>query len=154
MAQEKDDVAQQLDALPRKSKAELKALWREMFGQPHPAYAHKDFLVRALAYRIQENAYGGLDPKVRRRLLLIAEKLESGKAVTAPLRIKPGTRLVREWSGDTHVVTVLEEGFEYRSKRYSSLSEIARAITGTRWSGPAFFGLKSPQTPVGREKRA
>ncbi len=146
MAQEKDDVAQQLDALPRKSKAELKALWRELFGRPHPAYAHKDFLVRALAYRIQENAYGGLDPKVRRRLLQIVQKLESGKALPAPLRIKPGTRLVRQWGGNTHIVTVLEEGFEYRDKRYASLSVIARAITGTRWSGPAFFGLKAHQT--------
>jgi hypothetical protein len=102
-------------------------------------------LVRALGYHIQEKAYGGLRPATRRRLLKLAREIESGAKIAlfeAP-KIKPGTRLVRGWRGDTHVVTVLEEGLEYRDKRYGSLSEIARLVTGTRWSGPAFFGLKA-----------
>ena len=138
------DVAQQLDSLPRRTAKELRVLWRETFGRPHPSYVHKDFLVRALAYHIQEKAYGGLKPAVRRRLLQLAKDVQAGAriALLETPRIKPGTRLVRGWRGDTHVVTVLEGEFEYRNKRYGSLSEIARAITGTRWSGPAFFGLK------------
>lgn len=138
------DVAQQLRRLPGMSAPELRALWRETFGRPHPGYVHKDFLVRALGYHIQEKAYGGPSPATRRRLLKLARDIESGAKIAlfeAP-KIKPGTRLVRGWRGDTHVVTVLEDGFEYRDKRYGSLSEIARLVTGTRWSGPAFFGLK------------
>jgi hypothetical protein len=147
------DVAQQLKHLPGMSAPELRALWRETFGRPHPGYVHKDFLVRALGYHIQERAYGGLSPATRRRLLKLARDIESGARTAlfdAP-KIKPGTRLVRGWRGDTHVVTVLEEGFEYRDKRYGSLSEIARLVTGTRWSGPAFFGL---QAGSGRSKRS
>jgi hypothetical protein len=127
------------------SAPELRALWRETFGRPHPGYVHKDFLVRALGYDIQEKAYGGLSPATRRRLLKLARDIESGAKIAffeAP-KIKPGTRLVRGWRGDTHVVTVLEDGFDYRDKCYGSLSEIARLVTGTRWSGPAFFGLKA-----------
>jgi hypothetical protein len=106
-------------------------------------------LLCALAYHFQAKAYGGLSPAIERRLKAYAKELEDGtrsRGSTA-VRIKPGTRLVREWGGETHVVTTLEADFEYRSKRYSSLSEIARLITKTRWSGPAFFGLK------GRNKR-
>jgi len=139
------DVAQQLKRLLEIGAPELRALWRQTFGRPHPGYVHKDFLVRALGYHIQEKAYGGLSPATRRRLLKLARDIESGAKIAlfeAP-KIKPGTRLVRGWRGDTHVVTVLEEGFEYRDKRYGSLSEIARLVTGTRWSGPAFFGLKA-----------
>jgi hypothetical protein len=139
------DVAQQLKRLPGMSAPELRAMWCETFGRPHPGYVHKDFLVRALGYHIQEKAYGGLRPATRRRLLKLAREIESGAKIAlfeAP-KIKPGTRLVRGWRGDTHVVTVLEEGFEYQERRYGSLSEIARLVTGTRWSGPAFFGLKA-----------
>ena len=144
MARTSDVVAKQLAALTRMNAAALRTLWRETFGRPHPAYVHKDFLVRALAYHVQEKAYGGLKPVVRRRLLQLAKDVQAGAriALFETPRIKPGTRLVRGWRADTHVVTVLEGEFEYRNKRYGSLSEIARLITGTRWSGPAFFGLK------------
>jgi hypothetical protein len=145
MSKTSTDVAQQLKRLPGMSASGLRALWRETFGRPHPGYVHKDFLVRALGYHVQEKAYGGLSPATRRRLLKLARDIESGAKVglfDTP-KIKPGTRLVRGWRGDTHVVTVLEEGFEYHDKRYGSLSEIARLVTGTRWSGPAFFGLKA-----------
>ena len=146
MRQGPGHVAQQLRRLEEMSGPALRALWQETFGQPHPGWVQRDFLLRALAYHVQERAYGGLSPAVRRRLLRYAEEVQArGRiAVLDTLKIKPGTRLVRGWGSETHVVTVIERGFEYRGKRYASLSEIARVITGTRWSGPAFFGLKSP----------
>lgn len=123
---------------------ELRALWQATFGRPHPGWVQRDFLLRALAYHFQEKAHGGLPAALRRRLAAYAEEIRlKGRivALTRP-RIKPGTRLVRSWGGETHVVTALDAEFEYRGKRYRSLSEIACLITRTRWSGPAFFGLK------------
>jgi hypothetical protein len=146
MGANQTNVAAQLNALEEMGAPELRALWHQTFGRPHPGWVQKGFLVRALAYHAQEKAYGGLPEPVRRKLLRYAGEIEiKGHigALNAP-RIKPGTRLVREWGGDTHVVTALEKGFEYRDKRFGSLSEIARSITRTRWSGPAFFGLKTP----------
>ena len=142
------DVAEQLELLPRMSAAELRALWQGTFGKPPPAWMHQGFLLRALAYHFQEKAYGGFSPSIRKRLLAYAEEVEAKGAITSltRLKIKPGTRLVREWRAETHVVTALEAEFEYRGSRYQSLSEIARAITGTRWSGPAFFGLRTGPT--------
>ena len=139
------DVAEQLERLPRMSAAELRSLWQETFGKPPLAWMHQGFLLRTLAYHFQARAYGGLSPSVRRRLLAYADQVQAKGSITSLPRpkIKPGTRLVREWRGETHVVTAHEAEFEYRGKRYQSLSEIARAITGTRWSGPAFFGLKA-----------
>ena len=141
-----DHVAQQLKKLAGMNAPALRALWNKTFGRPHPSWVQKDFLVRALAYHVQEKAYGGLAPAVRRQLLRYAKEVQSkGRIASLDIpKIKPGTRLVRGWGGDTHVVTVIENGFEYRDKRFGSLSEIARAITGTRWSGPSFFGLKTP----------
>jgi hypothetical protein len=102
-------------------------------------------MIPFLAYRIQEIAYGGLSPKAGAELYRIAKSIEkngtSNEALTRP-RIKTGTRLFRQWRGHTHEVFVTESGYEYRGVAYRSLSEIARKITGTRWSGPAFFGLK------------
>jgi DUF2924 family protein len=146
MAQFPSDVGEQLKALPGLTAPELRALWKETFGRPHPGWVQKDFLVRALAYHFQEKAYGGLSPATRKRLLRYAEEVETKGTISGldSPRLKPGTRLVRGWRGETHVVSVLDQGFEYRDKRYPSLSEIARLITGTRWSGPAFFGLKKP----------
>lgn len=143
-------VAAQLRRLEAMSAPELRALWLETFGRPHPKSVQKGFLVAALGYRVQEDALGGLSKVLQRRLLRYAAEVQAkGRigALNAP-RIKPGTRLVREWGSDTHVVTALEAGFEYRGKRFGSLSEVARAVTGTRWSGPAFFGLKS--RPAGK----
>jgi len=146
MREGKHDVAGQLKELSRLSAAGLRARWRTVFGRPAPGSLQRDFLVRALAYRVQEEAYGGNNAIVRRQLLRYAAQIElTGQVVSLNrIRIKPGTRLVRAWRNETHVVTALERGFEYCGKRYDSLSEIARAITGTRWSGPAFFGLKGP----------
>ena len=124
---------------------ELRALWDETFGRPHPGWFQKDFLIRGLAYHLQEQAYGGLRPAIRKRLRKFAEDATNGTVsplLDAP-RLKPGTLLVRSWRGETHEVIVAEQGFAYRERQYASLSEIARAITGTRRSGPLFFGLKT-----------
>jgi hypothetical protein len=93
---------------------------------------------------MQEEAYGGLSPATRRRLAELARKFETNPnaELSGAPRIKPGTRLIRDWRGQSNRVTVLEKGYEYAGKRYSSLSQIARLITGTRWSGPLFFGLR------------
>jgi hypothetical protein len=144
-----DTLAQQIEALPKMNRAQLRAKWREILRQPAPAHLRKQLLVPLLAYKLQEQAYGGLKPEVKRRLRELARQLEArpGKALVSPaLRLKPGTRLLRNWQGETRTVTVEEEGFAYKGERFKSLSEIARRITGTRWSGPLFFGLKQGQT--------
>ncbi len=139
-------LAEQLAQLPGLNTGQLRVLWQEIFGSPLPFHAQKDLVARCLAYRLQENAHGGLRSAVRRQLLRLAQDVETGNApmlLDTP-RIKPGTRLIRSWQGRTHEVTAIEGGFRYQDKRYASLSEIARLITGTRWSGPVFFGLKRP----------
>jgi|SRR5581483_5981325 len=138
------DVQNQLENLPKMSKAELLTLWQKLFKTTAPAKLRRELLVRILAYRIQEQAFGGLSNSVRRRLRQLAAALESNPCAALPnvRPIKPGTRLIRQWQGKTHQVTVGEGEYEYGGRRYGSLSEIARVITGTRWSGPLFFGLK------------
>ena len=123
----------------------LRALWVSEFGTPPHFRAQKELVALILAYQLQAKAYGGLSQASRKRLRNFADAI--GKPSVASPRVaprpKPGTRLIREWRGDTHIASVLDDGVEYRGKRYGSLSEVARVITGTRWSGPVFFGLKS-----------
>jgi hypothetical protein len=111
-------------------------------------------MVPFLAYRIQENAYGGLKPSTRSELRRIARQMENSSTTsngqTCRPKLKSGTRILRKWRGETHEVVVTESGFEYRHARFKSLSEIARKITGTRWSGPAFFGVKSSKANLDR----
>jgi hypothetical protein len=139
-----DRVTGQIRALERLGAGELRTRWTEAYGAPPPRW-NQALLIRGLAHRLQENALGGLAPARRRHLANLAARLERDpkSALSVPLRIAPGTRLIRAWHGERHQVTVLEHGFEYRGERYGSLSAIARTITGTRWSGPTFFGLKS-----------
>jgi hypothetical protein len=122
----------------------LKAMWRELFAAEPPPYNRK-FLESRLAYRVQELAYGGLKPETLKRLAALAEDLEprSGARVIGDHRPIAGTRMMREWQGVQHCATVLADGYEYDGRPYKSLSAIARAITGTRWNGLVFFGLKS-----------
>jgi hypothetical protein len=105
-------------------------------------------LIGCLAYRIQENAYGGLSAAARTRLRTIAQQLAAGAAVSKPIapRLAPGTRLIRQWREQRHEVTVLERGFTYRGSHYASLSAVARVISGMHCSGPRFFGLKPRAT--------
>ncbi len=122
----------------------LRTLWGEAFGRPAPKRISRDLLLRALAYHVQEQTEGGLSKAALRRLASIAEPKGNGSRPPRPAtpRPRPGTRLIREWRGEVHQVTVLDQGFDYRGERYASLSQIARTITGTRWSGPLFFGLR------------
>lgn len=135
-----------LEELPHLTRPELVEAWVGCFGKPPPKNSSRKFLVSALAWELQARRFGGLKPDVQRRLKRLARELKASKTLSvrsSTPRFRPGTRLVREWQGKAHRVTVLEDGFEYRERRYSSLSRIAREITGTRWSGPAFFGLKT-----------
>jgi hypothetical protein len=123
---------------------ELRALWRAKFKSEPPKAFGPDLLWRSLAYKIQEDAYGGLDratARLLRQLMAQYAKTNGGRLVL-PRRIKPGSILIREWKGQSHRVTVMEDGFAYAGKLHESLSEIARLITGTRWNGPKFFGLR------------
>ena len=135
-----DRLLEQLLTMERK---ELLKLWRDLFDRvPGPAL-RRETLIPILAYRIQEKAFGGLKESTVRKLRELADEKVAGKApVLKSLRPKIGTRYVREHAGKLHEVTVLEAGYEYNGMNYNSLSEIACAITGTKWSGPAFFGLK------------
>jgi hypothetical protein len=136
----------QLDQLSQLTPEELLEQWQTLFGADPPAKLRSSLLVQAIAYRLQDRALGGLKPATLRLLERIADDAAAGRPVsTTPTKIhtSTGTVLMREWHGKKHQVTVMEDGFMYRAKRFRSLSQIARAITGARWSGPLFFGLKS-----------
>lgn len=142
-----DTVLAQLAALKTAPIGALKQKWRSLFESEPPPY-NRRFLEHRLAYRIQELAYGGLKPETMRRLRDLAEELDGGKAEVRRRRAdhnRPiaGTRLIREYQGVEHCVTVRDDGYEYQGRPYKSLSAIARAITGTQWNGRVFFGLKS-----------
>ena len=123
----------------------LKALWKEKFGVA-PKFQSADLLRRRLAYALQVRAYGGLPPDVRRRLAKLHKAfiIDPNYTPQANQRLKPGTILTREWKGVIHQVSILSEGFEYSGEHYPSLSEVSLRITGTKRSGPAFFGLRKP----------
>jgi hypothetical protein len=140
-----------LSRLPTLDIGELRQQWRGLYKTQAPPNLSRELLVRAVAYRMQELALGGLRPEPRRQLLRIAQQFkETGEpAIRARPELKPGTRLMREWQGRTYDVLVLDDGFSWQNTRYRSLSAIARQITGTPWSGPLFFGLK-PNRPATR----
>jgi hypothetical protein len=126
----------------------LRTRWRLVFGMTPPAGLTKDILARMIAYRIQEEAFGGLD----RETIKLLDRLARGeKPNELNRRLKAGTVLVREYQGERHTVTVVPDGFVWQDTTYSSLSIIARAITGTAWNGPRFFGLRVPGEPKGSE---
>ena len=138
-------VLAQLSALKSVSIGTLKQKWRDLFEKEPPPY-NRRFLESRLAYRIQELAYGGLKPETIERLEAIADELEGkGGKRRRSYDYRPicGTRLIREWKGIEHCVTVREDDFEYEGRPFQSLSAVARTITGTRWNGFLFFGLKN-----------
>jgi hypothetical protein len=141
------EISTRLEELPHLRTAKLRTLWQKLFEKPVHPKLRREMMIPILAYRIQEKAYGGLKASTRKRLEKLAQELERDpKAqLQAHQQIKTGTKLLRQWQGETHNVIVVDNGFDYRNKRFKSLSEIARQITGTRWSGPLFFGLKQPR---------
>ena len=131
----------ELADLPR---PDLTERWRQLYRTAPPKGMSRPLLTRAVAYGMQVKRYGGLKPAVRRQLRKVADG-GSARAVANLIstRIAPGMRLIREWNGSSHVVEAVDGGFIWNGKRYGSLSAVARAITGARWSGPRFFGLES-----------
>lgn len=142
-------VLGQVAALKAAPAGVLKTRWRELFGSEPPPY-NRRFLESRLVYRLQELAYGGLSADMQRRLKAAAGDLPSkgSKAGKRSAGDRPisGTRLIREWKGVEHQVTVREADFEYQGRPYKSLSAVARTITGTRWNGLVFFGLKAQRS--------
>jgi hypothetical protein len=145
-------VVAQLTALRKMSVVELKQRWEALFGTPAPNNSRSYLEVR-LGNRIQELMLGGLSRDTRRVLDLLVKELEgknTRKAImTDPRKPIPGTRLLREWDGAEHSVTVLRDGFDWQGRKFKSLSAVARAITGTQWNGYRFFGLRE----AGRDPR-
>jgi len=139
----------EIAALDQLDLTALRQRWRQLYRTAAPVGFRRDLLIRAIAYKLQEKVFGGLAPATRRKLLKIAAEAESSDGFTtadAPRRLRAGTRLIRDWKGTVHTVEVLADGFEWSGRRFTSLSAIAREITGTSWNGHTFFG-------VGRTKR-
>jgi hypothetical protein len=138
-------VNAELDRLPKMPIADLRNRYRELFRTEPPKAFGPDLLRRSLAHRIQEKAYGGLSREHQRLLdqLVKAAQAKPNGRLELPRRIKPGSELVRTWNGRTYRVIVMANGFAHDGRTYSSLSEIASEITGTKWNGPRFFGLRS-----------
>ncbi len=139
-----DFLKQQLASLSTLDRNKLNQLWQQLLKPAPRSSMRKALMIRFLAYRIQEQAYGSLSNRSQQRIHDFALALAANpKAELSPApQIRAGTRLVRQWRDQVHVVHVEEQAYEYCGVRYDSLSEIARLITGTRWSGPLFFGLK------------
>ena len=153
------DLEVDIHDLDRQSRSELRALWTQELGEQPPTTLGRDVLALGIAYARQERRQGGLTKPVAKELArlfdqaLRGDRTEMPTALTAPLP-RSGTILVREWQGTTHHVTVVDEGFLWNGRTYRSLSGIARAITGTNWNGPRFFGMremnsKTPETRRG-----
>ena len=138
------NVAKELARLSALTIFELRGEWRRLHRMPPPMRFSRDLLTRGISYKLQERAYGGLSTATARKLeRASADPLGRGAVKPAPpISLKSGTRLVREWRGVTHTVLIHADGIEWRGQRYRSLSVVAREITGARWSGPRFFGLR------------
>jgi hypothetical protein len=149
-------VEAELDRLAVMPIAQLRVRYREVFRADAPKAFGPDLLRRSIAHRIQEKAYGGLSRSTQRLLdqMMKAFSAKPNGKIVLPRRIKPGSVLVREWKGRSHRVMVLAEGFAYDGDTYSNLSEIAGRITGTKWNGPRFFGLRSKMEESGKTTKA
>jgi hypothetical protein len=141
------DVAKALARLSELSIFELRGEWRRLHRMPPPMRLSRDLLIRGITYQLQERVYGGLSKAALRRLEQASAGPPSRGAAkpTPSVSLRPGTRLVREWRGITHMVLIHADGIEWRGQRYRSLSVVAQKITGARWSGPRFFGLRRRQ---------
>ncbi len=142
-ASPEDAVAVKLQELAEMDYATLQSAWRRLYRAHPPKRVARDLLMLGVAWKIQEQAHGGLGAATKRRLADLAKTMERDGDVTRNrlTRLKPGAKLVREWRGEAHTVIVIEDGFEWNGRHWRSLSAIAREITGVHWSGPRFFGL-------------
>lgn len=136
-----DQIAREIDTLAGLGLSGVRQKWREVFSKPPPGTLPQDLMVRQLAWRLQEEAFGGHDRETLQ--LLDSYGRQDASKIVLFRRLKPGTSVVREYQGVRHVVTISEGGFVWQDKTYSSLSAIAREITGARWNGPRFFGLRA-----------
>lgn len=138
-----DSVSARLKALEQMDYTDLRREWRRLYRAQPPVRVARDLLELGVAWKIQEQAYGGHSAATKHRLASLAKTLERDGDVTRNrvARLKPGARLVREWRSESHIVVVREDGFEWKGRRWRSLSVIAREITGVHWSGPRFFGM-------------
>lgn len=136
-------LADEIAALADIPYGDLQTTWRRHFRYPAPKKLSRALLELGIAWKIQERAHGGLSTANRRKLDELARTLSTNANLAQPrtIALKPGARIVRDWGGQTHEILVTEDGFVWRGKTWASLSVIAREITGTRWSGPRFFGL-------------
>ena len=138
--------AAEIAKLPSLSVAELQAEWGRVIGGEPPKGAHRDYVMRSIAHRLQCNIHAPLSPTLKRGLLKVAQRGDVTAVDAAPLRtLQNGAKILKEWQGAVHEVEVIDGGYLYQDRTYKSLSIIAREVTGTRWSGPAFFGLKRKQ---------
>jgi hypothetical protein len=142
---EREKLTGEIAGLQSLDVEQLKGRWRTLYQTEAPTRFSRDLLMRAVAYRLQERALGGLKPATLR----LFQRVAAAAHARQPLKLKPlrrleaGAVLIREWGGVKHKVVVLENGFSFRSQCYGSLSAVARQITGSHWSGPLFFGLKN-----------
>jgi hypothetical protein len=144
--QTSDAIASEVAALALRTHQELRLAWRQCYKAYPPKFVNRNVIELGVAWKIQERAFGGLGAATKRQLDALADELEAKSDITRPKRVelRPGARLVRDWHGETHEILVTEKGFEWRGRNWRSLSLIAKEITGTRWSGPRFFGLAGP----------
>ena len=146
-ALDREALAAEIAGLSKLASDELRARLHALHRKAPSRVIGRSFLTRAIAYRLQERAYGGLKPATSRLLARAAEERTTGSSKRSQTRMaQAGTILIREWQGTAHRVTMLDDGVSFNGKRYRSLSEVAREITGSRWSGPRFFGLRSQVT--------
>jgi hypothetical protein len=140
----KETVAREITELSGLDAEALRQQWVILLGDEPPLTLGRSTLIQAISYRLQERVFGGLKPSTLRILSRVAGETKSANSKRAPARkTGAGTVLIREWRGVTHRVTVLDDDVVYHGRRYKSLSEVARLITGTHWSGPLFFGLRN-----------
>ncbi len=149
------ELGRKIDALGRMSPAELRSLWRDTFKQAAPELS-ADLMSRAIAYRWQERQHGALPTSTTREIARLTKLLIRTGTLekVGELSLKPGTQLVRDWKGRTLNVLVCDDGFELDGRKYGSLTQIAHYVTGARWSGPRFFGLKKRKAPPAKRAPA
>src|SRR6202162_2261902 len=150
------DIAVEFARLAELTIFELRREWRRLHRMPPPMRLSRELLIRGMTYKLPEKALGALSQSIIRKLESLNVEPAAGDArkLMPPISLKPGTRLVREWRGVTHTVLVHADGIEWRGQRYHSLSVVARKITGARWSGPRFFGLRQRQLDSTSSARA